>query len=131
MAAIYPSAAWSTEAQHQRREEKHMATPDITAIIREMVNAAVDERMGQLDSIADAMVRAHGEFIKVNQAAKLLNVTPQTILRMCNDGRLVSTTDGSALVMVRSMVNMVKDGDVNNLRKPNKPRQYSCHRIEA
>lgn len=108
-----------------------MATPDITAIIREMVNAAVDERMGQLDSIADAMVRAHGEFVKVNQAAKLLNVTPQTILRMCNDGRLTSTTDGSALVMVRSMVNMVKDGDVKNLRKPNKPRQYSCHRIEA
>ena len=106
-----------------------MATPDITAIIKEMVAAAVEEKMGQLDSIADAMVRAHGEFIKVNQAAKLLNDTPQTILRMCNDGRLVSTTDGAPLILVRSMVNMVKDG--GNLRKPNKPRQYSYHRIEA
>lgn len=106
-----------------------MATPDITAIIREMVNAAVDERMGQLDNIADAMVRAHGEFIKVGQAAKLLNVTNQTVLRMCEDGRLVSTTDGAPLIMVRSMVNMVKDG--GKLRKPNKPRQYSYHRIEA
>lgn len=108
-----------------------MATPDITAIIKEMVAAAVEEKIGQLDSIAEAMVRAHGEFIKVERAANLLNVSPTTIWRMCEDGRLVATTDGSRLIMVRSMINMVKDGDVKKLQKPNKPRQHSYHRIEA
>lgn len=103
--------------------------PDITAIIKEMVSTAVEEKMGELSSIADAMVRMHGEFITVEQAARLLNRTPATIWRMCEDGRLTCTKEGSTLIMVRSMVNMVRDGDITKLEKPRKPCKYNYHRV--
>ena len=116
-------------AQGYRKEGKTME--DFNAIIREFVKQEVKEQFGELNTIAEAMVRMHGEFIKPAQAAKLLNVEVQTVYRMCKDGRLAATQEGSPLIMVRSLVNLVREGDINNLQKPRKPRQYSYHRIEA
>ena len=104
---------------------------EIAAIIQSLVQKEVKAQFGSLDNIADSMVRMHGEFIKPAQAAKLLNVEVQTVYRMCKDGRLVATQEGSPLIMVRSLVNLVREGDINKLQKPRKPRQYSYHRIEA
>jgi len=105
-----------------------MAAPDITAIIKDMVSAAVEEKMGQLGSIADSMVRLHGEYITPKRAAELMNVSVGTVHRMCEDGRLTATKTGSPLILVRSMARMVDDAG-DPIKPPSKPKQHLRYRV--
>lgn len=73
---------------------------DLNVALREIVAAAVDERLGEITSREDAMVSKYGEMISFKSAAVLLNITPGTVRNMCHDGRLQGTTMG---VSVRSI----------------------------
>lgn len=73
---------------------------DLTAALQQMINAAVDERIGQVTARADAMVRLHGEYVKIPDAATIMNVSVSTVRRMMDDGRLQAACIG---VSVRSI----------------------------
>lgn len=80
-------------------------------LLREMITAAVDERIGTIEALEDRMVRLHGEYVTTKRAAEIINVDPGTIRTMCRDGRLrAAVADGHApLILVRSMASMVED----------------------
>ena len=64
------------------------------------------------------MVRAHGEYVPIAQAAELLNVSPVTVRRMLADGRLTGTGGEKPLVMVRSMAHMAETGKTRKQKYP-------------
>lgn len=91
---------------------------DLTAALQGMINTAVDERIGQVQARGDAMARMHGEFLKVKDAAKVMNVSPSTVRRLLQDGRLDACSIG---VATRSIAELVeRDGGV--VRSPRTPR---------
>jgi hypothetical protein len=91
---------------------------DFEKMMREMIQQAVDERIHCAEAVEERMVRAHGEYVTVTQAAKLLNVSPSTVRRMLDDGRLVGTAQGAPLVMVRSMAEMAETGKTRREKYP-------------
>jgi len=99
---------------------------DFDKLLREMITAAVDERIGSVEALEQRMVRMHGEFIPPIQAAKLLNVNPKTVYAMLHDGRLKGTHDGSPLVLVRSMAAMVEDENNPAPRAARKRKYDNC-----
>lgn len=82
---------------------------DFNKLLRDMITAAVDERINSVEALEERMVKMHGEYVPPIQAAKLLNVNPKTVYAMLKDGRLQGTHEGSPLVLVRSMAAMVED----------------------
>lgn len=80
---------------------------DFNAKMQEMINAAVAARFFELEAVEERMVKLHGEFVTLDQASKIINVSTATVRRMIDDGRLKGTADGKPLVMVRSMADMV------------------------
>ena len=88
---------------------------DLSAALQSMINAAVDERLGHVTARADAMVRMHGEFVKIPTAAKLLNVSVTSIRRMIEDGRLQSA--GAIGVSVRSIAELSERGPAKTVRR--------------
>jgi len=56
----------------------------------------------------EQMVRLYGETCKQRKAAKILGVSDQTIMRMKEDGRLRTTSDG-AMIDVRSIADYIEN----------------------
>jgi len=80
-------------------------------LLRDMITAAVDERINSVEALEERMVKMHGEYVTTKRASEIINVDPGTIRAMCRDGRLMATAaDGhAALILVRSMASMVED----------------------
>lgn len=80
-------------------------------LLRDMITAAVDERINSVEALEERMVKMHGEYVTTKRASEIINVDPGTIRAMCRDGRLMATAaDGHApLILVRSMAGMVED----------------------
>ena len=78
---------------------------DFNKLLRDMITAAVDERINSVEALEERMVKMHGEYVTTKRAAEIINVDPGTIRAMCRDGRLMATAaDGHApLILVRSM----------------------------
>ena len=78
-------------------------------LLRDMITAAVDERINSVEALEERMVKMHGEFVTTKRAAEIINVDPGTIRAMCRDGRLMATAaDGHApRILVRRMAAMV------------------------
>ena len=108
--------------QPLREESKTM---DLTAALQQMINAAVDERIGQVTARGDAMVRMHGEYVKIPTAAKLLNVSVTSIRRMITDGRLQSA--GAIGVSVRSIAEL---SDVGSKKQRNRRAPVEVMKFE-
>jgi len=100
---------------------------DLTAALQGMINTAVDERIGQVQARGDAMARMHGEYLKVKDAAKVMNVSPSTVRRLLQEGRLDACSIG---VATRSIAELVeRDGGV--VRSPRAPRAAKTGRTMA
>lgn len=95
-------------------------------LLRDMVAAAVDERINSVEALEERMVKMHGEYVPPIQAAKLLNVNPKTVYAMLKDGRLQGTHEGSPLVLVRSMAAMVEDEKSLELQARRKHKYDNC-----
>lgn len=95
-------------------------------LLRDMITAAVDERIGSIEALEDRMVRLHGEYVTTKRAAEIINVDPGTVRAMCRDGRLkAATAEGHApLILVRSMAGMVESTDTELEIKPKRKRKY-------
>lgn len=91
---------------------------DFEKMMREMIQQAVDERIHTIAAVEERMVRAHGEYLPIAQAAELLNVSPVTVRRMLADGRLTGTGGEKPLVMVRSMAHMAETGKTRKQKYP-------------
>ena len=99
---------------------------DFNKLLRDMVAAAVDERINSVEALEERMVKMHGEYVPPIQAAKLLNVNPKTAYAMLKDGRLQGTHEGSPLVLVRSMAAMVEDEKSLELQARRKHKYDNC-----
>nr|DAI09157.1 MAG TPA: Pyocin activator protein PrtN [Caudoviricetes sp.] len=99
---------------------------DFDKLLRDMITAAVDERINSVEALEERMVKMHGEYVPPIQAAKLLNVNPKTVYAMLKDGRLQGTHEGSPLVLVRSMAAMVEDEKSLELQARRKHKYDNC-----
>ena len=99
---------------------------DFNKLLRDMITAAVDERINSVEALEARMGKMHGEYVPPIQAAKLLNVNPKTVYAMLKDGRLQGTHEGSPLVLVRSMAAMAKDDESLELQAKRKHKYDNC-----
>lgn len=101
---------------------------DFDKLLRDMITAAVDERINSIEALEERMVKMHGEYVTTKRAAEIINVDPGTIRAMCRDGRLMATAaDGHApLILVRSMAAMVKDEKSLELQAKRKHKYDNC-----
>ena len=99
---------------------------DFNKLLRDMIAAAVHERVNSVEALEEHVVKMHGEYVPPIQAAKLLNVNPKTVYAMLKDGRLQGTHEGSPLVLVRSMAAMVEDEKSLELQARRKHKYDNC-----
>lgn len=95
------------------------AARSLDAALREIVAAAVDARIGEVTARADAMVRLHGEFVKKSRAAEIMNVSLNTVGRMCKSGLLESTEPvGVSVRSIAALTDGQREKAAKRMRAP-------------
>ena len=61
---------------------------EIETTLRQMIAQIVDEQIGSAVARGDAMVRLHGEYVKIGDAAKIMGVSRPTVEKLRDEGLL-------------------------------------------